>query len=114
MKHRTTAATFAALAATTILSPRSAQAATVVVDPKIKHQVFEGWGTSLCWWAVLAGKWSETNRNRLIDAIVDPDTGLGYNCFRYNIGGGDRPDHTHLAEGRAVPGFKTTESGNYD
>lgn len=114
MKHRTTAATFAAFAATTLLSPPSAQAATVVVDPKIKHQVFEGWGTSLCWWAVLAGKWSETNRNRLIDAIVDPDTGLGYNCFRYNIGGGDRSDHTHLAEDRAVPGFKTTESGAYD
>lgn len=91
-----------------------AQAATIAVDPSVVHQEFEGWGTSLCWWAVLAGKWSESNRNRLIDAIVDPDTGLGYNCFRYNIGGGDRPEHTHLAEDRAVPGFKATENGAYD
>lgn len=86
----------------------------IEVDPTKPGQVFEGWGTSLCWWAELAGKWSEANRNRLIDAIVDPDTGLGYNCFRYNIGGGDRPDHTHLAEDRAVPGFKKTETGAYD
>lgn len=87
---------------------------TVTIDPDIKYQQFEGWGTSLCWWAVLAGKWSEQNRNKLIDAIVDQDTGLGYNCFRYNIGGGDQPGHTHLSEARAVPGFKKNETAQYD
>lgn len=87
---------------------------TVTIDPSVKYQQFEGWGTSLCWWAVLAGKWSETNRNKLIDAIVAPDTGLGYNCFRYNIGGGDQPSHSHLSEARAVPGFKKTETSQYD
>lgn len=114
MQHRTFAGTLAVFAGAAWIGSSAAHAATVVVDPSIKHQQFEGWGTSLCWWAVLAGKWSEANRNRLIDAIVDPDTGLGYNCFRYNIGGGDRSDHTHLAEGRAVPGFKRTETGAYD
>ncbi|QQS05891.1 MAG: hypothetical protein IPK50_03130 [Fibrobacterota bacterium] len=114
MQHRTLAKTLAIFAGAACVGGFSAHAATVAVDPSIKHQQFEGWGTSLCWWAVLAGKWSEANRNRLIDAIVDPDTGLGYNCFRYNIGGGDRSDHTHLAEGRAVPGFKRTETGAYD
>lgn len=87
---------------------------TVIVDPAIKYQEFEGWGTSLCWWAVLAGKWSESNRNKLIDAIVDSDTGLGYNCFRYNIGGGDQPGHSHLSEARAVQGFKKNENAEYN
>ena len=67
--------------------PTNSLAINVIIDPEIKNQTFEGWGSSLCWWAVLAGKWSEPNRNRLIDAIVNPDTGLGYNIFRYNIGG---------------------------
>jgi O-glycosyl hydrolase len=89
----------------------------VTVDPSIKYQTFEGWGTSLCWWAELAGKWSEVNRNKLIGAIVDPDTGLGYSIFRYNIGGGDQPGHDHLTQGNGgatVPGFKPTETGAYD
>lgn len=94
--------------------PSATLAITITVDPETKHQTFEGWGTSLCWWAVLAGKWNEANRNKLIDAIVNPDTGLGYNCFRYNIGGGDNPSHTHLAEARAVPGFKKSETAEYD
>jgi hypothetical protein len=88
--------------------------ATIVVDPGVKYQKFEGFGTSLCWWAELAGGWSAANRNQLIGALVDPDTGLGYNCFRYNIGGGDQPGHTHLVGERAVPGFKVTETGAYD
>jgi len=96
------------------MMPKSSQGATIVVDPSVKYQKFEGFGTSLCWWSELAGSWSEANRNKLIGAIVDPDTGLGYNCFRYNIGGGDQSSHTHLAGERAVPGFKTTEAGAYD
>jgi len=94
--------------------PGKSLAITITIDPETKYQTFEGWGTSLCWWAVLAGKWSESNRNKLIDAIVNPDTGLGYNCFRYNIGGGDNPSHNHLSEPRAVPGFKKSETAEYD
>ena len=89
----------------------------VVVDPGKKYQVFEGWGTSLCWWAVKAGAWSETNRSKLLGAIADPDTGLGYTIFRYNIGGGDQPGHNHLDKGDGganVPGYKPTEKGDFD
>ena len=89
----------------------------VVVDPGKKYQVFEGWGSSLCWWAVKAGAWSEENRSKLIGAIADPDTGLGYTIFRYNIGGGDQPGHNHLDKGDGganVPGYKPTEKGDYD
>ena len=89
----------------------------VIVDSGKKYQVFEGWGTSLCWWAVKAGAWSEENRSKLIGAIADPDTGLGYTIFRYNIGGGDQPGHNHLTKGDGggkVPGYKPTEKGDYD
>ena len=89
----------------------------VIVDPGKKYQVFEGWGSSLCWWAVKAGAWSEENRSKLIGAIADPDTGLGYTIFRYNIGGGDQPGHNHLDKGDGganVPGYKPTEKGDYD
>lgn len=103
-----------ACATIVLTSPVNSSSVTVTVDPNTGYQTFEGWGTSLCWWAITSGKWNETNRNNLIGAIVDPDTGLGYNCFRYNIGGGDQPGHTHLSGVRAVPGFKPTESGAYD
>ena len=79
----------------------------VVVDPGKKYQLFEGWGTSLCWWAELAGGWDKANYTKLLGAVADPDTGLGYNIFRYNIGGGDQPGHNHLTKGdggAAVPG----------
>ncbi|SHL66685.1 glycoside hydrolase [Fibrobacter sp. UWH6] len=89
----------------------------VVVDPGKKYQHFEGWGTSLCWWAELAGGWSEANYTKLLGAIADPDSGLGYNIFRYNIGGGDQPGHNHLTKGdggAAIPGYKPTEKGDFD
>ena len=89
----------------------------VVVDPSKKYQVFEGWGTSLCWWAVLVGAWDEANRDQFLGAIADPDTGLGYNIFRYNVGGGDQPGHDHLTKGDGggkVPGYKPTEKGDFD
>lgn len=94
-----------------------AQENVVVIDPSKRYQRFEGWGTSLCWWAVLAGNWSEENRKQLVGAIVNPDTGLGYNIFRYNIGGGDQPGHNHLTQGdggAAVPGYKPTQDGPYN
>lgn len=93
------------------------QETTVIVDPTKKYQLFEGWGSSLCWWAVLAGAWDDENRKNLLGAIVDPDTGLGYTIFRYNIGGGDDPTHNHLTKGNGgakVPGYKPQELGAYD
>lgn len=89
----------------------------VVVNPGKKYQLFEGWGTSLCWWAELVGAWNEANRDQFLGALADPDTGLGYNIFRYNIGGGDQPGHDHLTKGDGggkVPGYKPTEKGNFD
>ena len=107
---------FIATAATFAYSAAQAQT-KVVVDPGKKYQLFEGWGTSLCWWAELVGGWDKANYTKLLGAVADPDTGLGYNIFRYNIGGGDQPGHNHLTKGdggAAVPGYKPTEKGDYD
>ena len=42
-----------------------------------------------------------------------PTTGLGYNIFRYNIGGGDNPAHNHMGQWREMPGFEPS-SGTWD
>ncbi|MBR5733217.1 MAG: xylosidase/arabinofuranosidase, partial [Lachnospiraceae bacterium] len=49
---------------------------------------FEGWGTSLCWWANRLG-YSAALTEQSAKAFFDPVSGLGMNIGRYNIGGGD-------------------------
>ena len=78
----------------------------VKVDPSVPHQTFEGWGTSLCWWADHVGGWSADKRNAVVDAVVDATNGLGYNVFRYNIGGGENPAHDHMDRYKDMPGFE--------
>jgi O-glycosyl hydrolase len=81
-------------------------ATLVKIDPSARRQTFEGWGTSLCWWASRVGAWSATARNAVVDGLVDPVAGLGYNVFRYNIGGGENPAHEHMGQWREMPGFR--------
>ena len=78
----------------------------VKVDPGVRYQTFEGWGTSLCWWANHVGGWSSSARNAVVDAVTDPVNGLGYNVFRYNIGGGENPAHEHMGQYHEMPGFE--------
>jgi O-glycosyl hydrolase len=85
----------------------------VKVNPGVHHQTFEGWGTSLCWWANHVGGWGATGRNAVVDAILDPASGLGYNVFRYNIGGGENPAHNHMGQYKQMPGFEPS-SGTWD
>ena len=67
--------------------------------------VFEGWGTSLCWWANRIGC-SDKLTDAAVDAFFDPDRGLGLNVARYNIGGGDAPAHRHITRSDSnMPGF---------
>jgi O-glycosyl hydrolase len=92
----------------------AAPGATLVkVDPTARRQTFEGWGTSLCWWANHVGSWSAAARNAVVDALVDPTGGLGYNVFRYNIGGGDDPSHHHMRQWGDIPGFEPSK-GTWD
>lgn len=70
-------------------------------------QVFEGWGTSLCWWANIAGRFSQKTRDQLARQIFSlEDDGLGLNVVRYNIGGGENPGIPNTMELRArMEGF---------
>ncbi|MBN2736828.1 MAG: discoidin domain-containing protein [Spirochaetales bacterium] len=79
---------------------------TVTVDPMVQYQQFEGWGASICWWGNQIGRWSESNRNNLVEYVINPETGLGYNIFRFNIGGGENPSHHHMTEFRDMPGYQ--------
>lgn len=66
--------------------------------------IFEGWGTSLCWWANRLG-YSNILAQEAVDAIYGED-GLRMNIMRYNIGGGDDPSHNHITRtDSAVPGW---------
>lgn len=65
---------------------------------------FEGWGTSLCWWAHRVG-YSQTLCDKAAKLFFSKD-GLGLNIMRYNIGGGDDPEHKHIERSdSAVPGW---------
>ena len=66
---------------------------------------FQGWGTSLCWWANRIG-YSDTLAQQAADLLFNPETGLGMNIARYNIGGGDDPTHRHITRTDSMmPGF---------
>ena len=99
------------LAAGMALSVCEAQAESLylTVDPGnfscFNGGVFEGWGTSLCWWANRVG-YSERLTQIAAEAVCDPVKGLGLNILRYNIGGGDDPTHDHITRTDSMmPGF---------
>ncbi|CAG8455994.1 1947_t:CDS:10 [Cetraspora pellucida] len=85
----------------------------VFIDPNDRWQVFEGWGTSLCWFANALGGFPDI-RNQAADLVFDISKGLGLNVIRYNIGGGDDPSHHHMRIGGDVPGFLPCENCDYD
>ena len=83
---------------------------TASVDPtNVLVEGFEGWGTSLCWWANVVGDYA--NRNNYADLAF---TYLRLNIVRYNIGGGENPQSPGNLEFRArMPGFEP-EPGRWD
>jgi len=90
-------------------SPRRTQQSVVTLDPAkgspFNNGVFEGWGTSLCWWANRVG-YSDKLTDAAVDAFFDQTKGLKLNIVRYNIGGGDDPDHRHITRSDSnMPGF---------
>lgn len=76
---------------------------------------WEGWGTSLCWWANFAGGLSTDDQEHILDLLFDPMKGLGLNIVRYNIGGGANPDlNEYLRPFGHVPGLKPGPDTSYD
>ncbi|MBP0972632.1 MAG: discoidin domain-containing protein [Oscillospiraceae bacterium] len=70
----------------------------------VNDGVFEGWGTSLCWWANRVG-YSDSLAQKAADAFYG-DEGLRLNIARFNIGGGDDPTHTHITRTDSnMPGY---------
>lgn len=93
------------------------------IHAQATRQQVEGWGVSLCWWAGMCGKWSDEKIDELVDWMVSP-TGLNWNIFRYNIGGGDDPlnrnctaHHMGASGGKGLraemEGFQDEPGGEY-
>ncbi|MDF3143537.1 MULTISPECIES: glycoside hydrolase [unclassified Streptomyces] len=91
-------------------APRSA--VTVRIDPSYQQQEFEGWGTSLVWFANATGGYPEPIRRRLVDMLFGAD-GLRLNIARYNIGGGNAPDvrKDYMKAGATMEGFWKAPEG---
>ncbi len=93
----------------------------VKIDPKnmspVNDGVFEGWGTSLCWYGNRIGD-SEKTTAEAAKYMYNADSGLGLNIIRYNVGGGDDPTHTHIKRSDSkMPGYWTNyneETGEFD
>ncbi len=104
---------------TAIKTNTKADAAEISADTNQTSQPFEGWGTSLAWWAngigdmTMTGKTGKEVREELMQLIFG-DEGLRFNIVRYNVGGGDHPDHDHLNPFWDVPGYKASKDAPYD
>ncbi|MFJ9041688.1 RICIN domain-containing protein [Streptomyces sp. NPDC102406] len=86
-------------------------AVTVTPDPSYQQQRFEGWGTSLVWFANVTGGYPKEIREKLADLLFGDD-GLALNIARYNIGGGNAPDvKDYLRAGGAVEGWWKAPAG---
>jgi O-glycosyl hydrolase len=75
------------------------------IDPNfVMVTNFEGWGTSLCWWANVVGGYS--NRDVYADLAFKQ---LKLNVVRYNIGGGENPKIPNTMDFYAqMQGFEPT------
>ncbi|MBL1066944.1 glycoside hydrolase [Streptomyces sp. 7-21] len=89
----------------------AANGVTVTPDPSYQGQPFEGWGTSLVWFANATGDYPDEIREELARLLFS-DEGLALNIARYNIGGGNAPDVAdYLRAGGAVEGWWRAPEG---
>jgi O-glycosyl hydrolase len=81
---------------------------TVSSTPSTKYQIMKGWGTSLCWWANLAGGMPQASIDDISNRIA---VQANLNFFRFNIGGGDNPscqwDNHMRKDGGNMPGYRS-------
>ena len=95
--------------------PQNASAAeSVMLSPnnvyEINKGIFEGWGSSLCWWGNRIG-YSDSLSEQAAQAFYGDD-GLRMNIVRYNIGGGDDPSHNHITRTDSnMPGYTKYNNG---
>lgn len=98
----------------------------VKIDIGEKYQKWEGFGTSLMWWANAIedfdkipatpegqGKGYGNRYEELLKLLFDEKEGLGLNIVRYNVGGGDSPELDFINRtGAKIPGYMD-EKGKY-
>ncbi|MGW6929196.1 glycoside hydrolase [Lentzea sp. NPDC054927] len=97
---------FATVPTAASAEPAPRNAVTVRIDPSYQQPEFEGWGTSLVWFANVTGGYPEPIRRKLVDLLFGED-GLRLNIARYNIGGGNAPDvrKDYMKTGATMEGF---------
>jgi len=98
-------ATGIAAGAVVCVSDRSLRADTRQITPRVLYRNFQGWGTSLAWWAHIVGAFPAHIRKQYLNNIFDVDHGLGLTVARYNIGGGENPKYHFLTRRAAIPGY---------
>lgn len=86
----------------------------VEISTEYMQQTFDGFGTALAWFAHVVGGYSSSVREEIADLLFDRELGLGMRVVRYNIGGGDSPNHQHMRPGGGIPGFKPERFAAYD
>ena len=107
----TGAALVSAPSSTAQVTAADTAAFTVRPDPSYEQQKFEGWGTSLVWFANATGDYPKEIREKLAKLLFGDD-GLALNIARYNIGGGNAPDvKDYLRPGGAVEGWWKAPAG---
>lgn len=86
------------------------------VDLHAGQRVFEGWGTSLAWWANAVGRMPRAQRNAVVRRIFGLDAGgLGMTVARFNAGGGESPAVDVTMQSRAVmEGYRTSPIADLD
>ncbi len=83
----------------------AADAVRITPNPAYAGEAYEGWGTSLVWFANATGNYPEALREDLYQKVFGED-GLDLNIARYNIGGGNASDVVdYLRPGGAVDGW---------
>lgn len=82
-----------------------ARSMTIEVNPRIKYQTVNGWGTSACWWSQMI---NDDATREDIAKLLFSEEGLGLNIYRYNIGGGYDPEVE-----RVTDPWRLTESFYY-
>lgn len=91
---------------------------TITPNPWYAGDPFQGWGTSLVWFANATGGYPEELREDLYQAVFGEE-GLDLNIARYNVGGGNASDvEDYLRAGGAVEGWWQADAdgsaGTYD
>ncbi|MFF1830273.1 discoidin domain-containing protein [Paenarthrobacter sp. NPDC058040] len=101
----TAATSLALLPAAPTAQAADATPVTITPNPASRSEAFEGWGTSLVWFANATAGYSPELREELYQKVFGED-GLNLNIARYNVGGGNASDvANYLNDGSAVEGW---------